>query len=191
MTEPVDLDGTERERLHTSEVVLRPIGYVVGPRTRPEDTPIQSLRNPDEQGRVVVFPEFTAGLDGLAGFDYVWLLAHLAETHPEPQLQVVPFLLRDRGQRMGVFATRHPARPNRLALSVVRLLAVEDTGLRFSGLDLCHGTPIVDIKPWQQHLDIPGYRPGMPEIDGIRGGWYQTSGAAASDQRFPEPGRQA
>ncbi|MQA16630.1 MAG: tRNA (N6-threonylcarbamoyladenosine(37)-N6)-methyltransferase TrmO [Pseudonocardiaceae bacterium] len=189
MTEPDDLDEAERERLRATDVVLRPVGYVIGPRTRPEDTPIQSLRNPDEQGSVVIFPEFAAGLDGLAGFDYVWLLAHLADAPAQPQLQVVPFLLRDRGQRMGVFATRHPARPNRLALSVVRLLAVEGTVLRFAGLDLCHQTPIVDIKPWEQHLDIPGYRPGNPELDGINGGWYQSSGAATRDQRFPEPGR--
>ncbi len=189
MAEPDDLTEAERERVRATEVALRPIGYVVGARTRPADTPIQSLRNPDEPGRVVVLPEFAAGLDGLAGFDYLWLLAHLADAPAEPQLQVVPFLLAERGQRMGVFATRHPARPNRLALSVVRLLAVEGTVLHFRGLDLCHGTPIVDIKPWEQHLDIPGYRPGTPELDDIRGGWYQSSGATASDQRFPEPGR--
>lgn len=58
-------------------ISLRPIGYVVGARERPDDTPIQSLRNPDEQARVLVLPELAEGLDGLADFDYAWLLTYL------------------------------------------------------------------------------------------------------------------
>lgn len=165
---------------------LRPIGHVVSPRRDPERTPIQSLRNPDERASVVVRPELADGLDGLAGFDYVWLLTWLhLETTVEPPLRVEPFMLRGTGERIGVFATRYPARPNPLGLSVVRVLAVEANVLHFAGVDLCDGTPVLDIKPWEPHLDIPGYPGGA--LDRIRGGWYQRTGVAAAGQLYPDP----
>ena len=61
-------------------------------------------------------------------------------------------------QRLGVFATRSPFRPNALGLSCVRLLAVEDREglgkvLRVGGADLMDGTPIFDIKPYVPYAD--------------------------------------
>ena len=185
--EPPDLPNAEGWRRHDESISLRPIGYIIGPHERPDDTPIQSPRNPDEHARVVVFPELAEGLDGLAEFDYVWLLTYLDRAPPDPGLRVVPFLLRESGQRVGAFATRYPGRPNPLALSLVRVLSVQDRVLRFAGLDLCHRTPVLDIKPWEQHLDIPGCQPGLPQLDRIRGGWYHSTGAAHTNQRFPNP----
>jgi hypothetical protein len=47
-----------------------------------------------------------------------------------------------------VFATRAPHRPNPIALSLVRLLGVEDRQLRVCGGDLLDRTPVLDIKPY-------------------------------------------
>lgn len=169
---------------------LRVIGRIRTARADPPATPIQSLRNPAEEARLVLDPEFAPGLDGLADFDYAWLLSWLDRApDPPPDLHVVPFLLGHTGERVGVFATRHPARPNPIALSVVRVLAVEGNELRFAGVDLCDGTPVLDVKPWEQHLDVPGYASGPEAVAGIRGGWYQRSGAARRPQLLPdEPG---
>ncbi len=93
--EPPDLPNAEGWRRHDESISLRPIGYIIGPHERPDDTPIQSPRNPDEHARVVVFPELAEGLDGLAEFDYVWLLTYLDRAPPDPGLRVVPFLLRE------------------------------------------------------------------------------------------------
>ena len=58
---------------------------------------------------------------------------------------------------MGVFATRSPFRPNPLGLTVVKLLAVEDSPegkvLVVSGADMMDGTPIYDIKPYLPYVD--------------------------------------
>ena len=58
---------------------------------------------------------------------------------------------------MGVFATRSPFRPNPLGLTVVKLVAVEDTPegkvLVVSGADMMDGTPIYDIKPYLPYVD--------------------------------------
>ena len=56
-------------------------------------------------------------------------------------------------ERVGVFATRSPFRPNSMGLSCVRLLGTEHTRdrgtvLRVAGADLMDGTPIFDIKPY-------------------------------------------
>eukprot|EP00002_Diphylleia_rotans_P037969 TRINITY_DN8562_c0_g1_i1.p1 TRINITY_DN8562_c0_g1~~TRINITY_DN8562_c0_g1_i1.p1 ORF type:complete len:188 (+),score=24.45 TRINITY_DN8562_c0_g1_i1:142-705(+) len=59
------------------------------------------------------------------------------------------------GTSKGVFATRSPHRPNSIGLSVGRLEKIERDVIHLSGLDLVHGTPVFDIKPY------------IPEFDGI------------------------
>lgn len=173
--------------LPTSCPSLRVIGHIRCAHDRPAATPIQSLRNDGEEARLVVLPEFVAGLDGLAEFDHAWLISWLDRgSPPSPDLHVVPFLLGHTGERLGVFATRHPSRPNPLALSVSRILGIDGGEIRFSGVDLCDGTPVLDIKPWQQHLDIPGYARGPAAVDAIRGGWYERTRAAKRPQLRPD-----
>lgn len=164
---------------------LRAIGFVRTAYREPAQTPIQTLRNAEEEATLVVRPEFAAGLDGLAGFDHAWLITWLDRARePEPDLHVVPFLLRDTGERFGLFATRAPNRPNPIGLSLIRILGVTGAEVRFRGVDLCDGTPVLDIKPWEQHIDIPGY-PDLAAVAAIRGGWYQETGAADRPQRLP------
>jgi tRNA-Thr(GGU) m(6)t(6)A37 methyltransferase TsaA len=151
----------------------------------PARTPIQALRNDATDGRIEVFAEFAAGLRGLEGFDFAWVLSWLDRAEPAPaDGQVVPLMLGHTGERVGLFATRHPARPNPIGLSVVRVTRVDGSGLSFRGVDLCHGTPVLDVKPWQQDLDIPGYRDGS--VGRIRGGWYDRTGAATAGQLYPD-----
>jgi tRNA-Thr(GGU) m(6)t(6)A37 methyltransferase TsaA len=57
------------------------------------------------------------------------------------------------GERRGTFALRSPARPNPIALSVVRLLKVEGATLSVQGLDCLDGTPLIDIKPYFASTD--------------------------------------
>jgi tRNA-Thr(GGU) m(6)t(6)A37 methyltransferase TsaA len=57
-------------------------------------------------------------------------------------------------QLHGVFATRAPARPNAIGLSVVRLVGVEGNRLHIRDLDIVDGTPLLDIKPYVPKFDI-------------------------------------
>ena len=169
---------------------LRPIGYVQTPYHSLAETPIQTSRNPDEPGRLVVADQYAPALDGLEGFDYAHLICFLDRaweadgrgTRPfaGDRLRPVPFLLQDTGQRVGLFATRSPVRPNYLALSLVRVVAVHGSTVDFTGVDLVDGTPVLDIKPFEPHLDVPGYTPGSGWLDQVRGGWYQRHDAAAN-----------
>jgi tRNA-Thr(GGU) m(6)t(6)A37 methyltransferase TsaA len=57
------------------------------------------------------------------------------------------------GEQRGTFALRSPARPNPIAMSVVRLLKVEGTRLSVQGLDCLDDTPLIDIKPYFASTD--------------------------------------
>ena len=59
----------------------------------------------------------------------------------------------DYGVQRGTFALRSPARPNPIAMSVVKLLGIEDGKLSVVGLDCLDGTPLIDIKPYFASTD--------------------------------------
>ena len=104
---------------------------------------------------------------GIEEFSHLWLITQFHLVQDEPvSLTVRPPRLGG-NQKLGVFATRSPFRPNRLTLSVVKLDRVELEGassprLFVSGVDLVDGTPILDIKPYIRYADsIPGARSGF------------------------------
>jgi tRNA-Thr(GGU) m(6)t(6)A37 methyltransferase TsaA len=57
------------------------------------------------------------------------------------------------GVGRGTFALRSPARPNPIAMSVVRLVGVEAARLKVVGLDCLDDTPLLDIKPYFASTD--------------------------------------
>lgn len=96
-----------------------------------------------------MFTAYAAGPRDLEGFEYVILLTYMHQATSEP-LEVVPFL---DSVAHGVFATRSPIRPNRIGLSVVRLIAIQGSTLRFEDTDMLDGTPVLDIKPYVPAFD--------------------------------------
>src|SRR5579862_5460291 len=118
------------------------IGVVRSARTNPADTPVQAALNPDEEAAVDLDPAYVEGLDGLADFDFAWLLTWLGGTGSsrEPasgeraNLRPVPFLLGRQPRPIGLFATRGPRRVNPIGLSLVRIVAVDGPTLRFAGV---------------------------------------------------------
>jgi tRNA-Thr(GGU) m(6)t(6)A37 methyltransferase TsaA len=165
-------------------LTLRPIGHIDSPYTRAAQTPEQTLRNARARGRVVLQKRYAAALADLAGFDHAWLITWLHQAAPVPNdLRVEPLLLRSPAPRISVFATRHPCRPNPLGLHLIRVLEITGSVLEFAGVDMVHGTPVLDVKPWVQRFDIPGYRPGdNPELDEVRAGWYGRALGPAADR---------
>lgn len=145
----------------------QPIGVV---RTAHDDlatTPIQAGLNRAEQGIIEIDARYREGLAGLADFDYAWLLTclhRLARPGDDPPLRQVPFLLRSEQRHMGMFAARGPRRINPIGLSLIQLLDVTGSEIRFAGVDLLDGTPIIDLKPYVTRFDRPTGEP--------RCGWY-------------------
>ena len=113
----------------------RPIGIIHTPHTDPAQTPRQPIHAADFTGRVEIFPEFMAGLEGLERFARIWLIFafHRAER--------------------GVFTTRAPCRPSGIGMSLVPLLRRDGNILHVSHVDMLDGTPLLDIKPSSPDLD--------------------------------------
>jgi len=78
-----------------------------------------------------------------------------AEAAGPPQQRQQRQQRRRRRQRVGVFATRAPHRPNPLGLSAVRLRGVDLASgvVRLGGVDLLDGTPVLDLKPYIPYAD--------------------------------------
>ena len=98
-------------------------------------------------------------LRGLSGYSHIWLIWEFSEAKREGWSATVRPPRLGGNERMGVFATRSPFRPNPLGLSSVKLEAIEYTKkegpvLIVSGADLMDGTPIYDIKPYLPLSDI-------------------------------------
>ena len=136
-----------------------PIGHVSSPFTSVEGMPIQTVSSQEAEGIVRVLPEFEAGLQDIEAFEYLILVTHLHEAVGQT-LVSTPFL---DDKTHGVFATRHPDRPNRIGLSIVKLIRRDGPALHFSGNDMLNGTPVIDIKPYVPAFDVR---------DTARIGWY-------------------
>ena len=110
---------------------------------------------------IIVFePEFrnADALRGLEGFSHLWLVWVFDQAIRDSWSPTVRPPRLGGNQRMGVFATRSPLRPNPIALSSVKLASIEQTAeygtvLKIRGADLMDGTPILDIKPYIPYAD--------------------------------------
>ncbi len=130
------------------KIICQPIGIIHTPFKEPAGIPIQPAAAHGINGTVTVFTQYRQGLQDLDGFSYIILIYHFHRVQ-KYSLKVTPFM---DNQLRGVFATRAPARPNHIGLSVVQLLEIEDVTLHIQDVDMVDGTPLLDIKPY-----VPGF----------------------------------
>ena len=168
------------------DVCLPVIGVARTSYQEPETTPIQAGLNRDGRGILEIAEPYREGLDGLADFDYAWLLSWLHRPRDpagDAPMRQVPFLLRRQRRAMGIFATRGPRRVNPVGLSLIQILEVTGQAVVFAGVDLLDGTPVLDLKPYVTRFDRP---PGDP-----RCGWFDeltiSDGTTPGQLARPEP----
>ena len=122
--------------------------------------PRQSGLVEELESTIVFEPEFRNpdALRGLEGFSHLWIVWEFSKARREGWSPTVRPPRLGGNQRLGVFATRSPFRPNPIGLSCVRLVGVEQTEehgwvIRVAGADLLNGTPIYDVKPYLPYAD--------------------------------------
>jgi tRNA-Thr(GGU) m(6)t(6)A37 methyltransferase TsaA len=140
------------ESIQHESINLAPIGRVVNGIEYPSDVRWESVTS-----EVVIAPRLAEALDGIEGFSHVLIVFYLNQVgedrrsllkvHPENK-EELPLV--------GVFATRSPARPNPIGITVVKLLERQGNVLKVLGLDAYHGTPVLDIKPYLRRGDLIG-----------------------------------
>lgn len=130
-------------------MTIEPIGTIHTPYTTKEECPIQPIYASHGRGQVEVFREYEAGLKDIETFSHIYLL-YLFDRSGEIEF-VRPTFLDDVPH--GIYASRHPCRPNGIGLSVVRLIRREGNTLVVEGVDMLDQTPLLDIKPYIPKFD--------------------------------------
>ncbi len=123
------------------------------------------------KGQIVFEKEYrdASAFRGLEEFSHIWVLWEFSQAKSEKWSPTVRPPLLGGNQRMGVFATRSPYRPNSIGMSVLKLDSIDydkhqGPVLNVSGCDMMDGTPIFDIKPYLAYADsIPDARGGFTE----------------------------
>ena len=143
-------------------VVFEPIGFVSNSFNEPGDP--KALRN--SQSLLILDEKYIGAMDGLERYRYLLVIFqfHRSAGYRE---RVHPMGDRSIPER-GVLATRSPCRPNPIGVTVAEIISVEGNVIRVTGLDALNGTPILDIKPYEEHFDSevgiererdPNYKP--------------------------------
>lgn len=139
---------------------MRPIAHIRSDFSTKFGVPRQSGLVDTLEATVVFEPEFLNpdALRGLEGFSHIWLLWQFDRAAGHGWSPTVRPPRLGGNERVGVFASRSPFRPNGLGLSAVELEHVsldeaDSPVLYVRGADMVSGTPIFDIKPYLAYAD--------------------------------------
>lgn len=153
--------------MNNNEYTIKPIAYIHNDLKTKFGVPRQSGLAGSFLSKIVFELEYRnpEALRGLTDFSHVWLIWGFSEARKSGWNATVRPPRLGGNERVGVFATRSPFRPNSLALSCVKLEKIEASDalgcvITVSGADLMDGTPIYDIKPYLPYADC------IPEAQG-------------------------
>ncbi|CAD7687553.1 unnamed protein product [Nyctereutes procyonoides] len=150
--------GCVKPALETGNLLTEPIGYLESCFSAKNGTPRQPSICSHSRAclriRKSIFNNPEHSLMGLEQFSHVWILFVFHKNgHLSCKAKVQPPRLN--GAKTGVFSTRSPHRPNAIGLTLAKLEKLEGGAIYLSGIDMIHGTPVLDIKPYIAEYDSP------------------------------------
>jgi tRNA (adenine37-N6)-methyltransferase len=133
-----------------SSITFNPIGYFKSSQIEP----YQAGRQPDElsePGEIVLNSgsNFEQALQNLKDCSHIWIIYHFHHNQNWKPMVQTPRVL----EKIGVFATRAPYRPNPIGMTAVELVSVNGLNIQVGPNDILDGTPILDIKPYHPESD--------------------------------------
>lgn len=124
------------------KIEFKPIGFVqTDVSTVPRHWTIS-----DVEGIIVIDKMYTEGLKDIKIGQYIIVIFHFHQSK-EFDLRHLVQTPPHRCEKLGVFSTCSPIRPNPIGMSVVEVLDIIENVIHVKGLDMLDGTPILDIKP--------------------------------------------
>ena len=133
----------EADRTISNSYTIKPIGVVHSDFKNKKEVSGSKIK--DNIGQIEIFKEYEDGLSDLEGFSHIVVIFWMHKSSFK-SFKVRPICRPEKFR--GVFATKHPDRPNPLGITVVELLARQGNILRVKGVDMIDGSPVLDIKPY-------------------------------------------
>ncbi len=124
------------------------IGRIRTPWKERKDCP-KNARESEAVCTLEVDPRWAPALKDVESCSHLVVLYWMDRSRRDIVLQVPSHY----GVQRGTFSLRSPARPNPIAMSVVKLLKIEGNKLSVVGLDCLDGTPLLDLKPYFASTD--------------------------------------
>jgi tRNA-Thr(GGU) m(6)t(6)A37 methyltransferase TsaA len=124
------------------------IGRIHTPWKQRKDCP-KNARESETVCTIELDPRWAPALKDVESCSHLVVLYWMDRSRRDIVLQVPSHY----GVQRGTFSLRSPARPNPIAMSVVRLVGVEGTSLKVVGLDCLDDTPLIDLKPYFASTD--------------------------------------
>ncbi|BFY98492.1 hypothetical protein BsWGS_01532 [Bradybaena similaris] len=174
-----------------SSVTLQPIGIMKSVFHFKNGTPRQPSLCGGARGVITIdksiFNNPEHSLEGLEQFSHAWVVFVFHKNNNIcTKAKVKPPRLN--GQRVGVFSTRSPYRPNNIGLSLVKIDKVEGASVYVSGIDILDGSPVLDIKPYIPEYDKPKEQLAPPISDGSSSGCHVTADVSNSVMTIRDSG---
>ncbi|XP_051561009.1 tRNA (adenine(37)-N6)-methyltransferase [Myxocyprinus asiaticus] len=143
----------EQGRIHTL-----PIGYISSCFAVKNGTPRQPTICSSSRASLKIEPSVfnnpEHSLIGLEQYSHIWII-FLFHKNGQMSYKAKVKPPRLNGQKVGVYSTRSPHRPNALGLTLAKLERITGDTLHLSGVDIIAGTPVLDIKPYIPDYDSP------------------------------------
>jgi tRNA (adenine37-N6)-methyltransferase len=126
-----------------------PIGKIRTPYK--DKAPYQPLPDKNDKFYIELDEEYLPALTRIEEFKYIYLIYYLHKAPDKFSLVIRPPW--SGNKNIGLFASRSPARPNPIGLSVVKLKSIRNNKIYIDGIDAFDNTPLLDIKPYVAGLD--------------------------------------
>ncbi|TKS68346.1 tRNA (adenine(37)-N6)-methyltransferase [Collichthys lucidus] len=161
---PAPAPASSQAALEKGNIQTVPIGYISSCFSVKNGTPRQpTICGPSRAELRIqqsVFNNPEHALVGLEHYSHVWIIFLFHKNgHLSYKAKVKPPRLN--GQKVGVYSTRSPHRPNALGLTLAKLDRIVGDTIHLSDIDMIAGTPVLDIKPYIPEYDSPHTRLGM------------------------------
>ena len=124
------------------EIVFKPIGYIKSPFEDVKNMPKSTRESMDVEAEMIINEEYLESMSSMEVGEEYMVLFHFHKS--EGFKQRVPFM--GNGPIKGLFSTHAPNRPNPIGVSTIRITEINGNVIKFNGVDMLNGTPVLDIK---------------------------------------------
>lgn len=120
----------------SQKIEMTPIGLVK------RSSPRENEKDRNLVSKIVFRKKFARGLASIENWSHVYVIFWMHKVSNKEKVLIHP------REKVGIFATRAPIRPNPVGLTLVEVVKREKNVLWVRGLDALNGTPVLDIKPY-------------------------------------------